>query len=197
MVRYGDAASLAQRFDVVLVGVVGEVDPHVRAARSKAAKVAAFPAADGVDGVDRRVAVERVSSGGEQRGVETVGVGEHVNRPSRGQAPQRRPESHLAFLLATNTLRLTVTGTVPAKAIYPALRARKAAGADPALIANALACAPDGYRFSTNLDSDPSVGGLTPQSQIELLQQALAEDWDTDRVTAELHAYAARHRSHD
>jgi hypothetical protein len=175
--------------------------------------VAALPAADGIDGVDRRVAVERVSSGGEQRGVETVGVGDLVNRPSRGQAPQRRPESHLAFLLATNTLRLTVTGTVPAKAIYPALRARKAAGADPALIAalrartaagadpaliaNALACAADVYRFPTNLDSDPNVGGLTPQSQIELLQQALAEDWDTDRVTAELHAYAARHRSHD
>ena len=81
--------------------------------------------------------------------------------------------------------------------IYPALRAGKSAGADPALIANALACAADGYPFPANLDSDPNVGGLTPQSQIELLQQALAEDWDTDRVTAELDAYAARHRSHD
>ena len=57
--------------------------------------------------------------------------------------------------------------------------------------------AADVYLFPTNLDLDPNVGELTPQSQIELLRRALAEDWDTDRVTAELDAYAARHRSHD
>ena len=43
---------------------------------------------------------------------------------------------------------------------------------------NALTCAADGYPFPTNLDLDPNVGGLTPLSQIELLQQALVENWD-------------------
>jgi ectoine hydroxylase-related dioxygenase (phytanoyl-CoA dioxygenase family) len=82
-----------------------------------------------------------------------------------------------------------------ARAVYPALRARRAAGADPASLDNALTCAADGYPFPTNLDLDPNVVGLTPLSQWQLLQQALSEDWTDNRVGAELDAYAARHRS--
>ena len=89
----------------------------------------------------------------------------------------------------------TVDRTKVAKAVYPVLRARRAAGLDPAVLANALACAADGYPFPTNLDLDPNVGGLTPLSQTELLQRALAEDWDTGRVHEELDAYAERHRT--
>ncbi len=89
----------------------------------------------------------------------------------------------------------TIDRTRTAKAIYPALLARKAAGADAAFLANALTCAADGYPFPTNLDRDPNVGGLTPLSQIELVHQALVENWAADRVAAELDAYAARHRS--
>ena len=89
----------------------------------------------------------------------------------------------------------TIDRTRTAKAIYPALLARKAAGADAAFLANALTCAADGYPFPTNLDQDPNVGGLTPLSQIELVHQALVENWAADRVAAELDAYAARHRS--
>jgi ectoine hydroxylase-related dioxygenase (phytanoyl-CoA dioxygenase family) len=89
----------------------------------------------------------------------------------------------------------TIDRTRTARAIYPALLARKAAGADAAFLANALTCAADGYPFPTNLDRDPNVGGLTPLSQIELVHQALVENWDADRVAAELDAYGARHRS--
>jgi ectoine hydroxylase-related dioxygenase (phytanoyl-CoA dioxygenase family) len=82
-----------------------------------------------------------------------------------------------------------------AKAVYPALRARRAAGTADATLANAIACAADGYPFPTNLDLDPNVGGLTPLAQAELLHRALAEDWDAGRTAAELDAYASRRRT--
>ena len=89
----------------------------------------------------------------------------------------------------------TVDRITTTKAIYPALRAAKARGLEPASLTNALTCAADGYPFPTNLDRDPNVGGLTPMTQIDLVQQALQDDWDTDRVTSGLDAYASRHRS--
>lgn len=91
----------------------------------------------------------------------------------------------------------TVDRIKTTKAIYPVLRARKAAGAAPPFLTNALSCSADGYPFPTNLDLDPNVGGLTPLSQIELVQQALVDGWDTDRVVAELDAYGERHRGVD
>ena len=89
----------------------------------------------------------------------------------------------------------TVDRITTAKAIYPALRAAKAAGVDRALLTNALTCAADGYPFPTNLDRDPNVGGLTPRSQIDVVQQALDEDWGIDQLMTALDAYASRHRS--
>ena len=75
------------------------------------------------------------------------------------------------------------------------MRARADAGSVPGWAVNALTCAADGYPFPTNLDRDPNVDGLTPRSQLSLLQQALDEGWDADRAAAELDAYATRHRS--
>jgi hypothetical protein len=89
----------------------------------------------------------------------------------------------------------TVDRTRTVKALYPVLRARRAAGADRASLGRALACATDGYPFPTNLDRDANVGGLTPLSQTELVEQALQEDWDDDRTTAALDAYVERHHS--
>jgi ectoine hydroxylase-related dioxygenase (phytanoyl-CoA dioxygenase family) len=82
-------------------------------------------------------------------------------------------------------------------AIYPVLRDRKAAGVATAALTNALCCAAEGYPFPTNLDRDPNVGGLTPLSQLDLVQRALDEDWPTTRLTAELDMYVRRHRSDD
>jgi ectoine hydroxylase-related dioxygenase (phytanoyl-CoA dioxygenase family) len=89
----------------------------------------------------------------------------------------------------------TVDRTKTAKAVYPVLRARRAAGTDAGLLANAVTCATDGYPFPTNLDLDPNMDGLTPLSQTELLHRALAEDWDVARAHRELDAYATRHRT--
>ena len=89
----------------------------------------------------------------------------------------------------------TVDRTKTAKAVYPVLRDRRAAGATLQELTPALTAAADGYPFPTNLDLDPNVGGLTPLSQTELLERALREDWDVARAHAELDAYAARHRT--
>jgi ectoine hydroxylase-related dioxygenase (phytanoyl-CoA dioxygenase family) len=89
----------------------------------------------------------------------------------------------------------TVDRTKVSKAVYPVLRARRAAGADPASLANAIGASAEGYPFPSNLDLDENVGGLTPLAQSALLQQALAEDWDTQRASEALDAYATRHRT--
>ena len=89
----------------------------------------------------------------------------------------------------------TVDRTRTTKAVYPVLRARRAAGADPAALSRVVACVADGYPFPTNLDLDANVGGLTPLSQVRVVEQALREDWDVERTGAALDAYAARHRA--
>ena len=57
------------------------------------------------------------------------------------------------------------------RALYPALRAAAAAGAD---VEHAVAAAAEGYAFPTNLDRDPPVDGLAPPTQADLVRQALA-----------------------
>jgi ectoine hydroxylase-related dioxygenase (phytanoyl-CoA dioxygenase family) len=83
------------------------------------------------------------------------------------------------------------------KAIYPALLSRKAAGVDEALLTNAIAAAADGYPFPTNLDRDQPIDGLTPPSETELLEQALAEGRSAEDVVVQLDAFAARRRTDD
>lgn len=83
-----------------------------------------------------------------------------------------------------------------AKAVYPALRKRYDAGAEPAALAHAAAAAGEGYPFPTNLDRDQPIGGLTPLAQTDILEQALAEGWEPARVDEALDAYAGR-RSND
>ena len=89
----------------------------------------------------------------------------------------------------------TVDRTGLAVAVYPALRSRRAAGVDPQRLTNAVACVADGYPFPTNLDLDENVAGLTPRAQFDVLEQALAEDWDLNRAAEALQAYASRHRA--
>ena len=47
--------------------------------------------------------------------------------------------------------------------------------------------------FPTNLDRDQPIGGLTPDTQAELLWRAVSEDWEPDALRAALRAYAERH----
>jgi ectoine hydroxylase-related dioxygenase (phytanoyl-CoA dioxygenase family) len=89
----------------------------------------------------------------------------------------------------------TVDRVKVSKAVYPVLRARRAAGVDPTSLTNAIGCSAEGYPFPSNLDLDENVGGLTPLAQTALLEQALAEDWTPDQVAEALDAYATRHRT--
>ena len=62
--------------------------------------------------------------------------------------------------------------------LYPALRRLLGEGATDAEAAdNAIAASAEGYAFPTNLDRDPAIGGMAPQSQQSLMRQALAEGW--------------------
>jgi ectoine hydroxylase-related dioxygenase (phytanoyl-CoA dioxygenase family) len=43
--------------------------------------------------------------------------------------------------------------------------------------ANAVAACAEGYSFPTNLDRDPPLYGLAPETQAQLMLKALAEKW--------------------
>ena len=89
----------------------------------------------------------------------------------------------------------TVDRAKVSRAIYPVLTTRRAAGVDAAVLADALACAAEGYPFPSNLDLDANVDGLTPLSQAQLVQQALDQDWTAERLDRELTTYDIRHRT--
>lgn len=57
-------------------------------------------------------------------------------------------------------------------AVYPVLLA------NPSLDAQVvIGCTADGYSFPTNLDTDPPLHGLAPQTGQQLMLQALDERW--------------------
>ncbi len=66
-------------------------------------------------------------------------------------------------------------------ALYPALLRLQASGVlSRQAVANAVAACAEGYSFPTNLDRDPPIGGLAPETQAQLLLRALAENWAPD-----------------
>ncbi|MBU2358826.1 MAG: phytanoyl-CoA dioxygenase family protein, partial [Alphaproteobacteria bacterium] len=77
-----------------------------------------------------------------------------------------------------------------AKALFPVLRGDH--GLTLAQVDAAVAACAEGYAFPTNLDTDPPVGGLAPQSQADLMRQGLAEGWTTDAFAARLDATEAK-----
>lgn len=71
--------------------------------------------------------------------------------------------------------------------IYPHLRKLNHEGAlHHTALQNVAACCAEGYAFPTNLDRDPPVGGMAPQSQQALLITAIREDWSEKRYYEEL-----------
>ncbi len=63
-------------------------------------------------------------------------------------------------------------------ALYPVLQrllAEKAITAEAA--DNVIAASAEGYGFPTNLDRDPAIGGMAPESQQALMREALKEGW--------------------
>jgi hypothetical protein len=89
----------------------------------------------------------------------------------------------------------SVDTTAICAAVFPALKARAAAGPHRGAVRNLIAVAAEGYLFPTNLDRDQPIGGLAPQSQAQLLTQAVEEDWDVGRLRVELAAQQERRRA--
>ena len=81
-------------------------------------------------------------------------------------------------------------------AIYPVLLRRQEEGLDPAVISCAVAASAEGYAFPTNLDRDVPIGGLTPPSQQDLVQEALANKTPPDELAAQLTAHRHRRATH-
>ena len=81
-------------------------------------------------------------------------------------------------------------------ALYPALRKLLAAQAISAEAADhAIAASAEDYAFPTNLDRDPPIGGLAPQSQAALMRQALDENWPPDAFAKAAETQAERRRT--
>jgi len=78
------------------------------------------------------------------------------------------------------------------KALYPVIAG---AGLTPAQKHAAIAACAEGYSFPTNLDLDPPVGGLAPQTQAALFHAALEADWSMQAFGEALDAQAARQRA--
>ncbi|WP_434052692.1 MAG: phytanoyl-CoA dioxygenase family protein [Roseibium sp.] len=79
------------------------------------------------------------------------------------------------------------------KALYPVLleKARSGDWGRAEIEAVVSACA-EGYSFPTNLDTDPPIGGLAPETQKQLFLKALAEGMSEGDFAAALAAQSAR-----
>ena len=72
----------------------------------------------------------------------------------------------------------SVDRTRMSKALYPIVQKLLASGAlSKGAAANAIASTAEGYSFPTNLDRDPPIGGLAPETQQALFHRALDAGW--------------------
>lgn len=73
------------------------------------------------------------------------------------------------------------------EALYPVLRSFSGQA-----LRNVVAASAEGYAFPTNLDSDQPVDGLAPQTQAELVLQAVGEGWDAGAFGQALRSHGRR-----
>jgi len=77
--------------------------------------------------------------------------------------------------------------------IYPLLQQNLASQQMTVVEVDAvIASSAEGYPFPTNLDRDPPVGGLAPESQQDLFRRALRESWAPEKFIGELRRQDAR-----
>ncbi len=87
----------------------------------------------------------------------------------------------------------TVDRTRMIAALFPVLRRMHDEGALlHEAAARVVAASAEGYAFPTNLDRDPPLGGLAPNSQQTLVREALSQGWEAARFNAALHDQATR-----
>jgi ectoine hydroxylase-related dioxygenase (phytanoyl-CoA dioxygenase family) len=80
----------------------------------------------------------------------------------------------------------TVDRVRMASALYPTLLDIQAnAMLEPDQLACAVAATAEGYAFPANLDRNPPVGGLAPESQQGMMLRALKEKWSTEAFEQE------------
>ena len=89
----------------------------------------------------------------------------------------------------------TVDRQQMSNAIYPTLQKRKAEGWSHEALRNSIAACAEGYAFPTNLDRDPPLKGLAPQSQADFVWQALASDQTAEQMCKELASLAERQKT--
>src|SRR3954471_16195024 len=88
----------------------------------------------------------------------------------------------------------TVDRVAICRALFPVLLEKKAGGASEDYLNNVIAASAEGYAFPTNLDRDQPVDGIAPQTQADLVRQAVAEEWTPAAFERALDAQAARTR---
>src|SRR6478672_10037057 len=82
------------------------------------------------------------------------------------------------------------------QAVYPALRAARDAGMPRREVANVVAASAEGYAFPTNLDRDQPIDGMSPQTQAELVAEALDADLSTEELDRRIQAQRTGRDSH-
>ncbi|KMO83885.1 phytanoyl-CoA dioxygenase family protein [Mycolicibacterium chlorophenolicum] len=76
--------------------------------------------------------------------------------------------------------------TAMVRAVYPALRAMRAAGRSPQELENVVVATAEGYAFPTNLDSDQPIGSLAPASEVDIVLGALADNLTDEELDVAL-----------
>lgn len=75
------------------------------------------------------------------------------------------------------------------KLIYPLLKNSQLTQQELTTVINVAA---RGYSFPTNLDTDPPVGGMVPQTQQALVHEAVQQEWSSAEFNQKLDAHTAR-----
>ena len=89
----------------------------------------------------------------------------------------------------------TIDRVAMSKALYPALQTALENGLTITAAKNAISCAAESYAFPTNLDRDPPVGGLAPQSQATFMAECLGKSVSAIEFGAALDALEAKRKS--
>jgi ectoine hydroxylase-related dioxygenase (phytanoyl-CoA dioxygenase family) len=108
----------------------------------------------------------------------------------------RRMANLLQISSAFGRAMETVDRARVVEATYPALLAARAAGMPPREVANVVAATAEGYAFPTNLDRDQPIDGMSPQTQAELVADAVAAGMPPGDLADRLASRAADHLSH-
>ncbi|NNC22638.1 phytanoyl-CoA dioxygenase [Salinisphaera sp. USBA-960] len=90
----------------------------------------------------------------------------------------------------------TMNRTRLCRALYPTLQTLQQAG-HTADVQRVIAASAEGYGFPTNLDRDQPIGGISPETQVELVTRALSEGLPYETFVDQLEAQAQRQRVDD